>query len=362
MKIIIRIAALWLVVAMGFAAQPLTPSLVKLALSVKLYGALTGNPRQILITNTSPNLVTHLKVTSADLPKGTTISSTTCDNDLAANASCIIVVSPGSLPSVDDKGKWCTQGRQPQASTIRVTADDIDPLVVEVVVLNYGCIYQSGYVYAIDDSYAHYPISGSVGGKVTALKNQSENSPFGNPWSTDKYGDYDNGVSIWGIGETSTSQKPVPNADSIIPAEKVEGQSDCEGKLDGVCNTNNIVAYYSAPRSPKKVPTQYYAAGLCNQYHEGGYQDWYLPAICELGPSQQCIKKVQNMAQNLAILRSSNCTGSHCLEGVYWSSTQMSYVAKTYAWFQVFAARGESYAQSTVKATPMNVRCSRAIT
>lgn len=358
MKIVIRITALWLVVVMSIAAQPLTSSIDKLALSVKLYGALTGNPRQILITNTSPNLVTHLKVSSADLPKGTTISSSTCENDLAANASCTIVVSPGALPSVDEKGEWCTKGRQAGASTITITADDSQPLVVEVFVLNYGCIYQSGYIYAIDDSYEHYPISGSVGGKVTALENQSEGSAFGNPWSTDKHGDYDNGVSIWGIGETSTSEKPVPNADSIQPAQKVEGQSDCEGKLDGVCNASNIVAYYSA----LKIPTKHYAAGLCNQYHEGGYHDWYLPAICELGPSPQCIKKVQNMAQNLGVLRSSNCTGSHCLNGVYWSSTQMSYVAKTYAWFQVYEARGVSYAQSTVKATPMNVRCSRHIT
>ena len=336
---------------------------------------LTGNPRQIIITNTGTIAASDLQMTTANLPSGTT-ASTTCGSSLAPTATCSITVSPGTTASWDIDEVPCTvYGTAPVPGQITLNSINMPSLQINILVLGYGCIYQSGYVYAIDDTYANHPISQSIGGKVVALEDQS--NPLNSiMWSSNSLGVFDApGVSIWGIDETSTSANPSPNAmTEASPATLEIGQSNCNGNTDGACNTHNLVTYYSTIANPAVNPN-FYAAGLCTA-SIGGYSDWYLPAICELGStsarspnsdqSAGCLGNPaqQNMADNLALLLPSNniCTGTSCFSVSYWSSTEASDYQKTIAWMQAFLPNGKGGQYLEGKYNKLNVRCSRAFT
>lgn len=242
-----------------------------------------------------------------------------------------------------------------------MSSDDAPDSVVGVVVLGYGCVYQGGYVYSVDDT---TPSTESIGGRVAAQSDQATAFSPGIIWSSDSSGNFDGGVSIWGIDETSTSSSPSPNASSAAAATQYSGQSACNGSVDGACDTNNINVYYTTSASPPVSVLSYYAAGLCAATI-GGYADWYLPSICELGPdggSHLCAAQVaQNMADDLPILVNS-CTGAACLSGYYWSSTEFSNSPQSVAWSEYFAPSGGSIQGVVLKSNSIGVRCSRAIT
>lgn len=365
-----------LLVSSNFLNPANLSALSTLALSVldASNQALIGNPRQIIVTNTTTSTATGLSITTSNLPSGTTIS-TTCGTSLAPNATCIITVSPGTTVSLDIDENPCTAyGTAPVPGQVTVNAINTRPLQINVLVLGYGCIYQSGYVYAIDDTYANHPISQSIGGKVAALEDQTtqRNSIM---WSSNSQGAFDApGVSIWGVDETSTIANPSPNATTpAFPAHLEIGQSNCNGNKDGACNMKNIVTYYSTIVNPAVNPN-FYAAGLCTATM-GGYSDWYLPAICELGSSKSspnddpgagCLGNPaqQNMTDNLSLLMPSNgiCTGTSCLSVSYWSSTEASDNQKTVAWMQAFLPNGYGGQYLEGKYNKLNVRCSRALT
>jgi hypothetical protein len=142
----------------------------------------------------------------------------------------------------------------------------------------------------------------------------------------------------------------------------------CNGSTEGACNTSNIVTYYNANRTKggaAPTPLTQYASGLCKA-NIGGYTDWYLPAICEMGPASSgsgCASDTPNMVANLPTLLATPCTvGSSCLAGAYWSSTEVSGYPLGYAWGQGFESVDSSVQRIAVKDGPFGVRCSRTLT
>lgn len=229
----------------------------------------------------------------------------------------------------------------------------VNTLVLNVVILSYGCICQGGYVYAFDDT---TPNTESVGGKVAATADQAASSP-GVIWSSNGSGGTAGDVAydlIFGVSEISTASSPDPNGG------QASGQTACNGSTDGACDANNIYVYYelSGPNSP--VNDSYYAAGLCKQTI-GGYSDWFLPAICELGyGSGACgtasAPTQQNMQSSLV-----DFNNLDLLTGYYWSSTEYSVSPQNTAWEQFFAAAGGSAHAAGDKGLQLGVRCSRSL-
>lgn len=350
--------------------QGLTPSVSSLALAVNCPSpgtpgcvytnpALTGHSRQITITNKGTIPVTNVSVMAHDLPSGTSIASTTCNGTLNVMEACSIIIKPGPVASSD-----CTSGTTPTCSTITVTTNEAMSSQVSVVVLSYSCLYQGGYVYSVNDA---TPQTGSIGGKVVTTSNQATEDSPGVIWSADSSGNYDGGVSLWGIDDSSTVSNPSPNASSFDPATHYPGQSNCNGASDGTCNTNNIDTYFNTIAAPPP-PLSSYAAGLCKATINN-YSDWYLPAICEMGPddgsmictSPPLMQLEQNMHDNLPVLVN-NCTGAQCLAGEYWSSTELMGNPVDIAWAECFAANGGSTQCVEGKNETLGVRCSRALT
>ena len=152
----------------------LSTSVSQLALSVTgltEYGitpSTSGLSRIITITNTGSNSASNLSVTFPTFPSGTT-RATNCGGTLAPNSSCTITVTPGNIATSDGTHP-CSSGTAPIPGAVQVSADNAATVSPNVVVLNYSCIYQSGYVYAFDDT---VPITGSVGGKVVTTFDQA---------------------------------------------------------------------------------------------------------------------------------------------------------------------------------------------
>jgi hypothetical protein len=327
----------------------LTSSVASLALSVTgltEYGV-SGTPasglaRTITVTNTGSVTAMNLSIAYPTWPSGTTATST-CGSSLAASASCTITITPGSTAT-----SLCSGGTAPTPGTITIGADNTSQVKPTVVVLSYGCIYQGGYVFAFDDT---KPATASVGGRVATSADQST----GIIWSSNGAGAYDNGISIYGISNTSTSVSPSPS--SGLSA----GQSACNGSTDGTCDTNNIYVYYQNAAVGAPIPLASYAAGLCRQTL-GSYSDWQLPAICEMGydattSNTGCGTSVSPTRQNMqsALV---DFNGLALLSGNYFSATESSTTPQTQVWAQHF---GSGTSQVTVsKGGPLNVRCARA--
>lgn len=333
----------------------LSASVSDLALSVTGYTEYgvtgtpnSGLPRVITITNIGVSPANNLSVTDQGLP-GNTDVSTSCGSSLAPNTSCTITVTPGSTANSDGSNP-CTQGTAPISGSVSVTADNSNSVSTNVVVLGYGCIYQGGYVYALDDSVLN---SSSVGGKVTSLSDQSS----GVVWSADSAGAYDGGVAIYGISSASTSSSPDP------ASGQVAGQLACDGSMDGSCNTNNIYVYYQNNATGAPINLSYYAAGLCKQTINS-YSDWYLPAMCEMGPDTgnagtgcgvpPATPTLQNMQSSLVDYNSLNL-----LSGNYWSSTEVAMFPLGVVEYQFFGPNGTDAQFGVLKSVMVKVRCSR---
>jgi hypothetical protein len=210
---------------------------------------------------------------------------------------------------------------------------------VDVTVLGYGCIYQGGYVFAIDDT---TPNTGSISGKVAAVRDQAQPWPNGLVWASNGTPGQSDYFNVPGIYETSTTP--------------------CMGATDGSCDTAMIAAHYSPASS---FPPSLYAAGLCLQTISG-YSDWYLPAICEMGfvvgnyPAG-CGSSSSPLAQNIESNLVS--TGVMPLSGYYWSSTEGSDNPAAHAWVQGFSTSGESSIQAeAAKFFAGGAHCARALT
>ena len=395
-------------------------SVSNLALSVIGYTeyGVTGTPpsgaaRLITLTNTGSSTASNLSYTYPTWSTGTptTTTTTTCNSTLAAGGTCTITIHPGNTATSDGTNP-CTSGVAPTPQTLSVSADNASAVSSHIVILGYGCIYQSGYVYALDDTQgcSGSTCTGSVGGKVVTTSDQIAAYPNGIVWGSNGgtgggTGGFDSvDVSydvLPGIDETSTASVGSPTyttpagptgftftgffgATYSNPNPFTSASfSKCNGISDGSCNTGNIVTFYNQfitnntegnggtplfAASPGPTTITYYAAGLCKQTI-GTYSNWYLPAVCEMGYynpgvggnnagcGSSTIPTLQNIQTSLIDL--SNFTSP---AGYYWSSTERSGLPQVIAWYQYFASGGGSNQDYAGKGVQLGVRCSRVLT
>ncbi len=290
--------------------------------------AVSGVARTITVTNTGTELATALALVSTPaLPVGSTVSSNTC-GDLAVGASCTLTITPGVTPSA------AAGDTNPVPVIFRVTGSNTNTVTTDVSVLDHGSVYQSGYVFALDDS---TPNSGSVGGKAAALNDTST------------------GV-IWTANAGGTQV-----FDAIPGISETDVAPPCNGNRDGACNTNTLVSFYAA------TPLNAYAAGLCRSTI-GGYSDWYLPSICEMGfdtfaIGSGCGTSAAPLADNMqSNLVDKGDIGGLQVAAPYWSATQFSAVPVFAAYGQQFGTAGASGQSAYNKNFSMAVRCTRSLT
>ncbi|MBA2657446.1 MAG: DUF1566 domain-containing protein [Tatlockia sp.] len=279
-----------------------------LALSIRAPGAdpaLLGIARIIRITNTGSSQANNLRVNATGLPAGTAITSNTCIGTLNAGGTCDITITPGSIASSDAGSNPCTTppGTLPLPAIVTVSADNAPSTNINVLILGYGCIYQNGFLFAVDDATA---ITSSIGGKIAALANEP-------------------GTYLWATVGNDTA------ADSII---------------DGFANTNAL----ATPMG------QYPAAQACLT------KNWYLPAICELGRyvglgvDPGCGATNPNL---YTTLHNNNLGGF--ANANYWSSTESNFLPSFSAWSQLFTS-GVMINNSSKTFAPLAVRCIRTLT
>lgn len=303
-----------------FAQAVLTPSLTALALSVNDTGtnaALTGTPRVITITNTGSIDATNVAIGYPIWPSGTTAISN-CGSTLAASGgSCTITVTPGSTAT-----STCTSGTAPTPGTIGVTHDG-GATQIDVSVLGYGCLYQGGLLYAVDDS---TPDTDSIGGSVvTPVDNATvEWDPAGAPATT-------NAIDL----------------------------------ANGAANTATIVTTLGAGNYAAQMCTNFTVDSSGNTPCSTGtcYNSWYLPAICEWGydgsgSGSSCgsagTPAQQNIQSNLVDIGVPSAPS-----GVYWSSTELQ-IDANFAWLHA-PSPGSSIQNLNLKSAAIFVRCTRAL-
>ena len=368
-----------------FATATLTASVSTLALSVNCQPssscsttqnvALTGNPRQITIQNTGSISTVNLAVSASGLPSGTSISSNTCNSTLNPGDSCIVTLTPGAITSSDSSNSPCgSSNTPPTGNSVTITADNSPSIQINAYVLSYGCQYQGGFIYSVDDT---TPNTGSIGGKVAALVDQVP-PESGIIWSSNGNSGTSSDVDytpILGIDETSTTSTPSPTSPAY-PAG-TPAYTACNGSSNGICDTSNILSYYNYNRASggsAPTPLTYYAAGFCDQ-SINSYSDWYLPSICEMDPitgTAPCPSGIQSIIVNLSFLvgdpfggsPTTSCgppSGTECLPGYYWSSTETGFAPNHFAWTEFFASLNISQGNA-MKNQLKGVRCARALT
>lgn len=273
--------------------------------------ALTGSSRSFTITNngtvTAQAVIHAVSTSSPAWPSGT--GSTSNCTSLAPGASCTITVTPGNTPSA----AVGTPG--PVPITLSVGGSNTNLLTPTVQVVTHGSVYQGGYLFDVDDT---TPATGSIGGKVAAL---NDIAPSSLPWST------------------------TPN---FVNASSL---------TDGQTNTQSIVAVYDA----LSVPRSNYAAGACMALGDGGFHNWYLPAICEMSSAAAGCTAQPNMQTNL--IENNAVAG---LPSWHWSSTEAAGTPVADSIQHQFALPapfpGGPQQQDEAKINVANVRCVRALT
>jgi len=273
----------------------------------------SGETRSITITNSGTSTAENLSISHSLIPMYTTYASN-CGTSLSAGASCTIAVTPGQCSSSNCDLLYSS----PTATVITVSASNVvNSAVLEFVVLNYGCIYQKGYVFVIDDT---TPNTTSIGGTTVDLFDSAQTYPWSNTY-------------ISGIAASFT---------------------------DGESNTQQIIAQQGSGS---------YAANYCNSYSidsDGNspcvtgtcYTGWYLPAICQMS-SMECSGTTTNMQDKLPDLISAQCV-TGCLNGNYWSST-FSNLGTDLAWYQLFSA-SSNLSNNKNQDIALSVRCVRSLT
>ncbi|OJY46278.1 MAG: hypothetical protein BGO90_00405 [Legionella sp. 40-6] len=337
-------------VTVSFGQTTLSANTAELVLSISGLteygingGQASGLARRMIITNTGSVPATNLSLNFSGLPLDATISSNTCTGTLNGGSSCYIEIQPGTQASSNYNQAPVST---PTPGTITIGADNVPAATpVSVIILGYGCIYQQGYVFALDDTQGCSGgiCTGNVGGKVMTTTDQADTTT-GIIWSsngTDGTTSSTNYFNIPGITETDTSP--------------------CIGNSDGACNSTQILNHYSPETT---YPLAYFAAGLCHQTING-LTDWYLPAACELGYDVQargtnCGSISAPLLQNIL----SNLVDPTLvfLNGSYWSSTELSIFAQFSAWYLLFDAVNGNDQEANTKAYMYDVRCVRRLT
>lgn len=233
-----RLAAMALTIALMTAcggSDP-DPSAALTTSSPALVLAASGTARLITVINLGPQPTAALHIDAVGLPAGSQMRST-CPATLEVGASCLVLVTPGAVPSA-------TPGDlAPVAANVTAKSANSPAINVSVSVLAHGSVHQGGHVFALDDS---APLTESVKGKVLATVDTA-----GSKWSAVN-------IAIPGIGADATA-----------------ALGGCDGAINGRCNTDRILAQF--PQDSRSS-----AAALCADSRHGGHNDWYLPAVCEL--------------------------------------------------------------------------------
>lgn len=291
----------------------LSSSLANLALQV------SGIARTITITNSGSFTAENLSIQMPTWPAGTT-ANTTCASTLAPSASCTITVTPGATATSNCNAGT---GSQPTPGVVTVTADNATTATINVSVLTFGCIYQKGFVFAIDDT---TPANTSIGGTTASLTDLSSAT-----WA--------NGSLI--ITGAQSLTNGAANTATIISAQGAGTYAAT------VCDAYSID---SAGNSPC-------ASGTC-------YSGWYLPAVCQMGASGEqanCPGGLANMETNLASLVT-GCVGAQCLTSLYWTSTEFTGIPTTFARTQLYNSGAPGTQFNDDKGFSYQVRCARSLT
>ncbi|OYV54559.1 MAG: hypothetical protein B7X00_01220, partial [Legionella sp. 21-45-4] len=229
------------------ASAVLSASLQTLALSVNdpSFSALTGNPRQLMIINTSNFDAVNVGYDATGLPSDASVSPTSCGTIPANGGTCTLTITPGATPTTTAVG-LPIYGPNTQ-NTVTPTIN----------ILTYGSVFQGGYVFSVDDSYSDYPETVSIGGAVAAQTNQVNAGVNGLPWASNGLAclssaadscDNVSYVTILGIDESSTQANPSPQSPEYSNNTPPFYLS-CNGLTEGLCDTVNIVSYYQSNRA-----------------------------------------------------------------------------------------------------------------
>ncbi|NCT97576.1 MAG: hypothetical protein GXD23_09425 [Comamonadaceae bacterium] len=267
--------------------------------------AASGQARTLTVTNTGAHTALDLALNATGLPAGTSPIST-CGATLAAGASCAVTVTPGATATA-------TPGNAaPTSAVLEVEGSNTNSVNAALQVITFGSWYQGGWVFDVDDTTV---VSGSVGGKVAAT---SDATPAGD-WGP---------ASLTGAGSLT----------------------------DGASNTNQIVTALGATPS---------AAGRCQASAAGGFSDWYLPALCELGYTfggGACgTSAAPLLAGNMQSRLKENGDIGGIADSWYWSSTEAAVSPITSAHLHRF---DPTLTQQAIvnKSNVYPVRCARALT
>lgn len=287
---------------------PTAPTLMASAPALAL--AASGQSRQVVITNVGGQAALQLAVSVATaLPAGSGFG-TDCAATLAPGASCTLTVTPGATPSA------APGDTAPTPAELRLGGSHTNTLSLPVWVLDFGSVYQGGYVFDLDDG---TPTTGGVGGKVMALDNA---------WPT----------------AVQANDSPLASSPT-----------------DGAANTLALVNAGGPPPDPNNP----YAAWACDQANDAGFTDWYLPAICELGYDRDnrgsgCGSAAAPTRPNIqSRLVDAGVSGGLSPLVEYWSSTGLG---GGLTWTQ-YIGPGPTAAQHAVPSAALSlVRCVRALT
>lgn len=239
--------------------------------------------RVLTISNNTPFTATNVTYTiSPPLPTLTTISPSGCGN-ITQTTPCVLTITPGANPSAPAPGVA-------PPSVLTASGINTNTVTSNIKVLTYGNNFLSGYIFSMDDS---TPQTQSIGGKVSSLNNVGGNA--GLPWDSTK--NCEGGSCV---------------------------TTDATHLYNGAVNTTNIL---SAMTAAGALPLSY-AAGQCVDYTSGGFNNWYLPAECELGylpNSGTCTNsadtanpEIQNIYNVTAAFPTTYPNNAY-----YWSSTEV---------------------------------------
>ncbi|MDP1783592.1 MAG: hypothetical protein Q8K14_17880 [Hydrogenophaga sp.] len=281
--------------------------------------AVSGTARMITVTNLGPHPTEAMQASATGLPTGSWMRST-CPTQLMPGASCLLLITPGALPSAV-RGDLA-----PVPAKVTIAGDNTNTMDISVSVLTHGSVHEGGHVFALDDA---TPLTHSVGGKVLATAEVASAH-----WS--------------------------PSLDAVVGVDddSTAAQGGCDAAADGRCNTQRILAQYP-------TGSRDFAAALCADSRHGGFDGWYLPAVCELtysaGAGGLCgTQAAPRVPDNVrSRLHDGDRVGSFGL--AYWSSTQSSQSPADHAHMVVFELSILSSAMGKNVGTPPS-RCARAIT
>jgi hypothetical protein len=258
--------------------------------------AVNGQNRVIQVLNRGPATINKLScILSAFGPYLTSlIPVNSCTgavgcNPLAPGCTCTFTITPGGTAT-------------PLNQNINVTirGNNSNVLTTQIAVVDYGSVYQGGIVFSINDATSP---TGSIGGKVI-----SQQDIYVPPLPSNTVFPWDFNASPALIGASSLT--------------------------NGATNTNSII---SSIGSCSSYSTCGFAAGVCKTQFPGynGFNDWYLPAICELS-SQIVADPVLNAcppAVPITTVQALRNAGKITLDNFpYWSSTEYNFTPQTQAY------------------------------